>query len=322
MLTDESEEKTVDEIVNDQFNGIMPTLHEAARQGCNIIVQHHLNNGVDVNIKDNPQGIRWYTPTPLHYAVQFEHTDTITLLIKRGADVNARDSNCAAPLHIAAQKHRVDIVMILLEHGANINATDLEDRTLLHYAAKWSTDILKRLLEYGADILAKDYLDNTPIMYSNHETLRFFIRYLMENPSIKSKFDLPRFLLFSNWYLGEQGYSYDLARSVWNEEEQLALAIQKLATMEALAQTSYDNSMKPTSYLCWLPQEIILDMGGQEGGSALERGVELVENVFAKYSAPEQPMLTPLADGQRKRKRDENDNPNHARPMSNWCHIS
>nr|CAI5819032.1 unnamed protein product [Callosobruchus analis] len=39
---------------------------------------------------------------PLHFAVQMGHIDTIELLLRYNADVNAKDRNHYTPLHVAA----------------------------------------------------------------------------------------------------------------------------------------------------------------------------------------------------------------------------
>lgn len=385
MNESETFESAVKEIVDKHFHGIMPTLHEAASQGCNIIVQYHINNGIDINSKVN----RW--DTPLHYATIHEHIDTVIFLIERGANVNAQDYNCNTPLLIAAKSGRLDIAEFLLKHGANINDQNVESFRPLHYASMRSTYMVTLLLKHGADILAEDQFGNTPLAYSNIETLRLLIKYLMENPSIKSKFDMKGF--FWSAEHDPQSLSGDVIRYIWAEEEQIALGIEKFATIEAVAQTSYNislkefnrvlicqsmiynnsqreestvylemyaenvlayyfddyqwklssrkrtdleklvkleklewtdsnevntitqffdcDSFKPTNYLLWLPEEMILSLtefpvllGGNEYVSTIGREVELVENVFAKHSTLT-PMLTSVAYGQRKRKRDE-----------------
>ncbi len=75
-----------------------------------------INAGALVNL---PEG--W---TPLHYAVSKGHTDTATMLIERGAEVNAPGPDGVSPLMMAAYGGSEPSVRLLLEHGADVSVRD------------------------------------------------------------------------------------------------------------------------------------------------------------------------------------------------------
>ena len=55
--------------------------------------------------------------------------------IKKGADIEAKNSNNSTPLHIAVKKGDIDIVEFLIKSGANIQAKEINNWTPLHNAA-------------------------------------------------------------------------------------------------------------------------------------------------------------------------------------------
>ena len=64
--------------------------------------------------------------TPLHLAAFFGKLGATSLLIERGADLDARSRNSVAntPLHAATAGRHADVALLLLEHGASGSALD------------------------------------------------------------------------------------------------------------------------------------------------------------------------------------------------------
>ncbi|MBU6399170.1 MAG: ankyrin repeat domain-containing protein [Verrucomicrobia bacterium] len=69
-----------------------------------------------------------------------------TLLLARGADVNARANDGSTPLLDALHSPQPTLVKLLLEHGANINARDDQGRTALFRAVSAADPQMVRLL--------------------------------------------------------------------------------------------------------------------------------------------------------------------------------
>ena len=105
---------------------------------------------------------------PLHWAAAYTaDPEVITLLLDKGADLEARSSYDRTPLHWAALSNAEPaIIARLLAHGANVNAREVSDWTPLHSAARAETDnpaVIALLLEHGADIMARGSYGATPL---------------------------------------------------------------------------------------------------------------------------------------------------------------
>ncbi len=90
-------------------------------------------------------------------AAELGDAGILRLLIRAGADVNARGSRGQSALHNAAERHAMPAVLLLLEWGADPNAANDEGTTALHIAAERDDESLMRiLLEQGAAPTLKD----------------------------------------------------------------------------------------------------------------------------------------------------------------------
>eukprot|EP00960_Hanusia_phi_P075986 768495-Hanusia_phi.AAC.1 len=88
------------------------------------------------------------------YELNFE---TAKLLIRLGANVNARDDQGVSILHTAAGAGFVKLCRLLLEGGAKVGAVDVDGFTPLHVAAQQGRDeVCGCLLAAGAKIDCED----------------------------------------------------------------------------------------------------------------------------------------------------------------------
>ena len=105
-------------------------LHQAARRGDLERVRELLDAGADANQYDE------LGATPLHDAAWAGHAGVARLLIRHGADVNARHKEAGStPLHYAVLMNRREVVDVLLEAGADLRAPFRGGATPLHLAA-------------------------------------------------------------------------------------------------------------------------------------------------------------------------------------------
>ncbi len=186
--------------------GRTPLLIAAAHDGAFEIVKLLIEKGADISAKD------FGGSTALLLATDANDTNTISLLLEKGADANARTGlspiNFAGqtPLMNAAGHGNVEAIKMLLAKGADVNASNAKDgptvkngpialaslTPLLQSVAYAGPEAVKLLLAAGAQVNAQDVRGMTPLMLaiaSDHPDVRV-VRLLLEqgaDPNIRSK---------------------------------------------------------------------------------------------------------------------------------------
>ena len=138
-------------------------------------------------LKDNDD----WDETSLHNAAWKDSLDVATLLIDRGADIEAKDNNGWTPLHGAAVDNSLAVARLLIDHGADIDAKDDNGWTPLHGAAQEnSLDVASLLIKLGADIDAKDNNGRTPLQWAAFDNSLDVARLLIDHGANTDVIDL------------------------------------------------------------------------------------------------------------------------------------
>ena len=100
----------------------------------------------------------------LHEVVRLKGLESAKLLIKKGTDVNKKDSRGKFPLEIVVAKNMYheakEVIKLLMEHGASISLKDNDGNTPVELALKMGTLHSLKLMLYH-DIIKS--LDNKVI---------------------------------------------------------------------------------------------------------------------------------------------------------------
>ncbi len=159
---------TVSTATNSEDLFELATQNEKHNPGCLAKIRRTIDSGVSATIR-NERG-----ETPLMHAVHDAmggadghcyacSPEAATVLIEKGADVNARDNDGRSVL-----MHTTDVEMaqMPIDNGADVNAKDFEGHSVLHNAAtaKYLYHITKTLLDNGANPCAQNKNGNTPLM--------------------------------------------------------------------------------------------------------------------------------------------------------------
>jgi len=124
-----------------------------------------LERGADVNAKSD-LGV-----TAIMLASRLGHPSCISLLVDRGANVNAKNSyDGGTALMIASQKGHPSCISLLLDRGANVDAKNNDGVTALMIASNNEhPSCISLLLDRGADLNAKTNDGYTALMAASQE---------------------------------------------------------------------------------------------------------------------------------------------------------
>ena len=155
-------------------------LHVAASAGHSEIVSLLIERGADMD------RLGQFGQTPLRRASYRGRLEAGQVLINRGANVNGQSSGRGTALTGAASNGHVEFARMLLDRGAMIDARAALGRTSLHWAAlNGHIEFVRLLLERGADAQARDERGYTPsdLGSGHHEIVELLSDY--DSSSVK-----------------------------------------------------------------------------------------------------------------------------------------
>ena len=156
------------------------SLHQAISKGDKESILQHIENGSDLNFKDN-KGL-----TPLLLALKHNQLEIAKILIKHGADIELANKGGRTPLHFAIELGSIELTKAILERNANINVKDKKGMTPLHYASALdfdNPDMAQLLIANGANLKEVSHLGTTPLHMAAGKGFVNIARFLLQKGS-------------------------------------------------------------------------------------------------------------------------------------------
>uniref|UniRef100_A0A5K3EV12 ANK_REP_REGION domain-containing protein n=1 Tax=Mesocestoides corti TaxID=53468 RepID=A0A5K3EV12_MESCO len=134
--------------------------HLAVLGGCPFILEQLCKH------EDAPKLINAFDDdlkAPIHYAIELDDYDCMSVLLKYGARVNIKSKTAPYPIITAAQRGTVDMLNLLIVNKAKISKKNFAGNTPLHVSAMANqVEAVRFLLRKGASICALNRRLQTP----------------------------------------------------------------------------------------------------------------------------------------------------------------
>ena len=152
-------------------------LHQAAITGSVSISELLLSKGADIN------AINTQLNTPLHLAIQNGKDEVAKYLIEKGTDLTIQNIVKKTPLHLTVRHSRKAIAELLIAKGVAIDARDDMGRTPLGLAARetGNVDIAALLISKGADVNVRDVDNWMPLNFAAWKGFKGMIDLLLDH---------------------------------------------------------------------------------------------------------------------------------------------
>lgn len=182
--------RLVNEFIDSIYDG-GTILHLLAKDGNEKVIKLILEKIYPDKLSKVINGIDEKNFTSLDYAIIYGHLGTVQHLVRKGGDVNLKNTKGMNPLHFAAVYGRLDIAKYLVAQGAIIKSLNKDSMCPLHFAVIYGhLDIIKYLVEEGASINIKDKNNMRPLHFAAIYGRLDIVKYLVEkraNINLRSK---------------------------------------------------------------------------------------------------------------------------------------
>lgn len=144
------------------LEGNKTPLEIGSASNLELTVKMAIRRGDDLNVRDSNN------ITPMHAAARNGHSKILQMLLKAGADANPIDKNDMTPIQLAAQNGQTAAFKLLAKAGCNPCEPNHDNKQLIHWAAQaGDSETVLDLIAKGVDPNIPDNNGNTPLYWAN-----------------------------------------------------------------------------------------------------------------------------------------------------------
>lgn len=149
-------------------------LHIACERAFFRVVEILLKLGADPNARD------WRHSTPLLRSIaRAGSIDLVKLLLTHGAEVNTTSKAMNPPLDQAVTSKRIDIARLLIAAGADAHRVEIAGSVLHTAIATHDADICREVITWGMDLESENAIGQSPlsmaIICGRHDVIRVLL---------------------------------------------------------------------------------------------------------------------------------------------------
>ncbi|KAK6523121.1 hypothetical protein TWF694_006016 [Orbilia ellipsospora] len=157
-------------------DGERSALSLTAAEGHQAVANFLIERGANIESTES-----FFYRTPLMFAVMFKRQAMVTLLLKHGANLNAKDFYESDSLWFALETGDESIVRLLVEKGSNIDRWDKYGRTpLMRMIEKGDEAMVRVLVDCGAGLEVVNKSGQTPLLLAMEQRREATARLLIE----------------------------------------------------------------------------------------------------------------------------------------------
>ena len=254
--------KASPELARGQDAGGSTALHHAAAFSTPAIVRQLLDAGADIEAKNR------FGQRPLHWA--FTDREKTSLLLERGAELNAQANDGRTALYLAASQRNSDAVLeLLLEKGADPNLATTNGRTpLMSAASGGAIALMTRLIAAKANVNAVSGTGSVALMDAATSRSPEAVKLLLDrgaNPNAATKRNQTALAM----------------AATFGSEESVKLLLDKGAAVNVRDERGYSPLMY-AAYSEWMPAGVVKMLLAKGAGTDVKGEDETPVTLAAK----------------------------------------
>ncbi|KIW18445.1 hypothetical protein PV08_02733 [Exophiala spinifera] len=126
----------------------------------------------------------------MYLAAWFRLTEIVNWLVKKGHDINYKNSYGRTPLSNASANGSEEIVQLLLKKGAVVDSMDRDSQTPLLWASRNGHEaVVQMLLEKGAVVDSMDKYGQTPLLRASRNGHKAVVQILLKKGAVVDSMD-------------------------------------------------------------------------------------------------------------------------------------